>query len=91
MASAALDVLVDEKLVDRSAELGAYLLERLRAMEASRVKEIRAQIARCAKAFVARHPEPEARVRALMGCIRPLAMGNVPLRDTAAWVEEATR
>ena len=41
VASAALDVLVDEKLVDRSAELGAYLLERLRAMEASRVKEIR--------------------------------------------------
>jgi glutamyl-tRNA(Gln) amidotransferase subunit E len=54
-------------------------------------EEIHAQIARCAKAFVARHPEPEARVRALMGCIRPLAMGNVPLRDAAAWVEEATR
>jgi glutamyl-tRNA(Gln) amidotransferase subunit E len=54
-------------------------------------KEIRAQIARCAKAFVARHPEPAARVRALMGCVRPLAMGNVPLRDAAAWVEEATR
>jgi Glu-tRNA(Gln) amidotransferase subunit E-like FAD-binding protein len=54
-------------------------------------KEIRTQIARCAKAFVARHPEPAARVRALMGCVRPLAMGNVPLRDVAAWVEEATR
>jgi len=54
-------------------------------------KEIRVEIARGSKAFVARHPEPEARVRALMGCIRPLAMGNVPLRDVAAWVEEATR
>ncbi len=41
VASAALDVLLDEKLVDRSAELGAYLLEQLRAMENSRVKEIR--------------------------------------------------
>jgi ornithine--oxo-acid transaminase len=41
VASAALDVLVDEKLVDRSAELGAYLLEQLRAMDRSRVKEIR--------------------------------------------------
>ena len=54
-------------------------------------KEIRAEIARGSKAFVARHPEPAARVRALMGCVRPLAMGNVPLRDVAAWVEEATR
>jgi len=52
-------------------------------------KEIRAEIARGSKAFVARHPEPAARVRALMGCVRPLAMGNVPLRDVAAWVEEA--
>jgi len=41
VASAALDVLVDEKLVDRSAELGAYLLERLRALESQRVREIR--------------------------------------------------
>jgi ornithine--oxo-acid transaminase len=41
VASAALDVLVDEKLVDRSAELGAYLLERLRAMDSRKVKEIR--------------------------------------------------
>jgi glutamyl-tRNA(Gln) amidotransferase subunit E len=54
-------------------------------------KEIRVEIARCAKSFVARHPEPAARVRALMGRVRPLAMGNVPLRDVAAWVEEATR
>jgi peptide/nickel transport system substrate-binding protein len=54
-------------------------------------KQIRAQIARGAKSFVARHPEPAARVRALMGRVRPLAMGNVPLRDVAAWVEEATR
>jgi ornithine--oxo-acid transaminase len=41
VASAALDVLVDEKLVDRSAELGAYLLEQLRAMDPGPVKEIR--------------------------------------------------
>jgi len=41
VASAALDVLVDEKLVDRSAELGAYFLEQLRAMDSSRVREVR--------------------------------------------------
>jgi ornithine--oxo-acid transaminase len=41
VASAALDVLVDEKLVDRSAELGAYFLEQLRAMDGSLVQEIR--------------------------------------------------
>ena len=41
VASAALDVLADEKLVDRSAELGAYLLERLRAMDSPLVREIR--------------------------------------------------
>jgi ornithine--oxo-acid transaminase len=40
-ASAALDVLVEERLADRSAELGAYFLARLRAMESPRVKEIR--------------------------------------------------
>ena len=32
VASAALDVLVDEKLEERAAELGAYLLERLRGL-----------------------------------------------------------
>ena len=41
VACAALDVLADEKLIDRSAELGAYLLEQLRAMESPLVKEIR--------------------------------------------------
>jgi len=41
VASAALDVLADEKLIDRSAELGAYLLEQLRAMESPLVREIR--------------------------------------------------
>jgi ornithine--oxo-acid transaminase len=41
VASAALDVLADEKLVDRSAELGAYLLERLRSMDSPLVREIR--------------------------------------------------
>jgi ornithine--oxo-acid transaminase len=41
VASAALDVLVEEKLVDRAAELGAYFLERLRHMESPRIQEIR--------------------------------------------------
>ena len=41
VASVALDVLVDENLVDRAAELGAYFLERLRSMESPYIKEIR--------------------------------------------------
>ena len=41
VASAALDVLTDEKLADRSAELGAYLLERLRSMDSPLVREVR--------------------------------------------------
>ena len=41
VASVALDVLVDENLVDRAAELGAYFLQRLRAMESPYIKEVR--------------------------------------------------
>ena len=41
VASAALDVLVEEKLVDRAAELGAYFQERLRQLESPRIKEVR--------------------------------------------------
>lgn len=41
VARAALQVIVDENLADRSAELGAYLLERLRAIRSEVVKEVR--------------------------------------------------
>ena len=41
VASAALDVLTEERLADRSAELGAYFLARLRSMENPRVLEVR--------------------------------------------------
>lgn len=41
VARTALQVLVDEKLVERSAELGAYFLEKLRAISSPVVKEIR--------------------------------------------------
>lgn len=41
VASAALDVLVEERLGDRAAELGAYFLARLRSMESPRIREIR--------------------------------------------------
>ena len=40
-ARAALQVLVDEKLVERSAELGGYFLERLRALRSPIIKEVR--------------------------------------------------
>jgi len=38
---ASLDVLVEEKLVERSAEMGGYFMDRLRAMKSPRVKEVR--------------------------------------------------
>lgn len=41
VAHAALDVLVDEKLVERAAELGAYLEARLSALPGDKVKEVR--------------------------------------------------
>jgi ornithine--oxo-acid transaminase len=40
-AMAALAVLAEENLVDRSAELGAYFLARLRTLDAPRVREVR--------------------------------------------------
>jgi len=41
VAEAAIDVLVDERLVERSKELGEHLEERLRAIRSPKVKEIR--------------------------------------------------
>jgi ornithine--oxo-acid transaminase len=41
VAEAALDVLVEERLAERSAELGAYMLERLRAMASPHVAQVR--------------------------------------------------
>jgi ornithine--oxo-acid transaminase len=41
VARAALQVLVDEKLVERSAELGAYFLDRLRALRGPAIREVR--------------------------------------------------
>jgi ornithine--oxo-acid transaminase len=41
IARAALKVLVDEKLVERSAELGAYFLDRLRGLKSPVIKEVR--------------------------------------------------
>ena len=41
VASAALDVLVDEHLVERAAELGQHLAQRLRSMKTDKVQEVR--------------------------------------------------
>jgi ornithine--oxo-acid transaminase len=41
VATAALDVLVDERLIERSAELGDYLMSRLGELQSEHVKEIR--------------------------------------------------
>jgi len=41
VARAALGALVDEKMVERSAELGAYFLDRLRGLSSPAIREVR--------------------------------------------------
>ena len=41
VARASLRVLIEEKLIERSAELGAYFLEQLRTIRSSAIKEVR--------------------------------------------------
>jgi ornithine--oxo-acid transaminase len=41
VARAALDVIVDEKLPERSARLGAYFMDRVRALQSPVVREVR--------------------------------------------------
>lgn len=41
IACAALDVLVEERLTERSAELGAYFIDRLKKIDSPHVKEVR--------------------------------------------------
>jgi ornithine--oxo-acid transaminase len=43
VAVRALEVIEDEKLVDRSAELGAYFADKLRAIDSPHIKEVRAR------------------------------------------------
>ncbi|MBI3298148.1 MAG: ornithine--oxo-acid transaminase [Elusimicrobia bacterium] len=51
VASAALDVLVDEALPERAAELGVYFLERLGGLRHPRIKEVRGLGLMCAVEF----------------------------------------
>ncbi|MDD5265373.1 MAG: Glu-tRNA(Gln) amidotransferase subunit GatE [Candidatus Bipolaricaulis sp.] len=64
------------------------LLERAQYRRASE-KDVRAAVRREAKRRDARRPEALQRV--IMGRVRAIAWGNVPLAAVAAWVEEATR
>jgi len=41
IARAALDVLIDEKLIDRSREVGAYFMGRLKRIESDNIEEVR--------------------------------------------------
>lgn len=41
VATAAIDVLVEEKLADRAAELGAYFMDGLRAIKSPKIKQVR--------------------------------------------------
>jgi ornithine--oxo-acid transaminase len=43
IADASLDVLVDEKLAERSTEMGAYFVRKLESVKCSKIKEIRAK------------------------------------------------
>jgi ornithine--oxo-acid transaminase len=43
IADAALDVLVDENLAEKSTEMGGYFVQKLKALECAKVKEIRAK------------------------------------------------
>ncbi len=85
-ADAARDIVVLSLLEPR--DTFERLLERAAYRKATE-KEIRETIRReVAKGDVR---DPEAATRALMGRIRPIAWGNVPLGTVAAWVEEAAR
>ncbi|MDJ0949235.1 MAG: ornithine--oxo-acid transaminase [Alphaproteobacteria bacterium] len=55
VADRALQVIVDEKLADRSRELGEYLLDRLRGIRSNKIREIRGR-----GLFVGIEVEPEA-------------------------------
>jgi glutamyl-tRNA(Gln) amidotransferase subunit E len=52
-------------------------------------KEIRAEIRRQMQGAAVRRLD--ARARVVMGLVRPIAWGNVPLAKAAAWAEEAAR
>jgi ornithine--oxo-acid transaminase len=41
VARAALRVLIDEKMIENSEQLGAYFLDRLRTIESPKIKEVR--------------------------------------------------
>ncbi|MGD9676562.1 MAG: Glu-tRNA(Gln) amidotransferase subunit GatE [Candidatus Bipolaricaulia bacterium] len=66
----------------------AELLERAQYRRASE-EDVRAEIRREVKRTDVRRPEALHRV--IMGHVRSIAWGNVPLAQVAAWVEEATR
>ena len=55
VGEAALDVLMDEGLIERAAELGAYLDERLHAIRSERIREVR-----CAGLWAGIELHPEA-------------------------------
>ncbi|MDD5646940.1 MAG: Glu-tRNA(Gln) amidotransferase subunit GatE [Candidatus Bipolaricaulis sp.] len=64
------------------------LLERAQYRRASE-QDVRAEIRREVRRPDVRRPEAFHRV--IMGRVRSIAWGNVPLAEVAAWVEEATR
>ncbi len=59
------------------------------AYRAATAKDVRAEIRRQVKSRDVRRPE--ALVSVVMGRVRALAWGNVPLAEVAKWVEEAAR
>jgi len=69
VALEALDVMVDEKLVERSAELGAYFLEKLQTIKSPLIREVRGR-----GLFIGVEVNPE-RISAWSLCERLLSKG----------------
>jgi len=82
-----LSILVPFALAEPACSF-AELLERAQYRRAS-AEDVRAEIRREVKRTDVRRPE--ALHRLIMGRVRSIAWGNVPLAQVAAWVEEATR
>jgi ornithine--oxo-acid transaminase len=98
VARAALRVIVEEGLCDRAAELGTYLMDRLKAMNASRIKEIRGkglligvemhEEAGPARAYCERLKEMGVLCKDIHGKVIRLAPPLVVTKDELDWALE---
>ena len=95
VARAALQVIVDERLPERSAELGAYLLDRLRAIASPVVKEVRGrglwiglELTVPARSYCERLKDDGILCKETRGTVIRLTPPLVITRDEIDWVVE---